>query len=185
MPKPKSSKKKSATSADTLTKKQSMRQWPFPIITVQVPWALLLVKGVKRTENRSFSIPPEWILKPVGIHVSSGFGSRDKLREWFGKRAVASALNEMQPYQRMAKDDRIQEMKRLCGHIIGICYFQPTPVGLSVDPFVDYPEATAYHWYVATYLPFQHPVPGHKGNLRWTFISKQSVMDRFMKELPV
>ena len=182
-------KKNETKDPDWLSTEESKGWLPFPILSVQIPWALLMIYGLKLIENRNQE-NVTWNGWPVAIYVplTTGRCSDKKLKEILQKPTVQNAFNRSALHQNMNADQLVEHLRSMQGKILGWVYFTREIPSDQSFPFYDYPIQTSHHWRIDKIERLDEPVDvarlGFKGRQSFAYINSKNIMRTFLKSVP-
>lgn len=129
-----------------------MEPLPRIAVSVQQPWAWLIVNGFKDVENRKWTLPGRYVGARVLIHASA--------RPGFSLAAAREILEEFHAIHGLSGGLRFPAEGRECGGIVGLVHF----AYCTSDHVSPWCAAGEWHWRIASArpLPFM-PCKGRLG----------------------
>ncbi len=137
---------------------------PSIAVSVQQPWAWLIVNGFKDVENRTWPLPPAYVGRRVLVHASQ--------RPRFNLAEARGLLEEIHARYGLRGGLRFPEVGRQTGGIVGMVRLVGCDQGHRVSPWA---ESGQWHWQLseAAPLPFM-PCKGRLGFFRVDYAAPET-----------
>ena len=147
------------------------------VLTIDNPWAYLIMRGKKVIENRPNKLPSDWIGCPVLIHASKkriNKTEREKTYELVEQMLKTDKEFWHFPLTDFVSFDQLMS-NNFNGKILCVVRFDETDIdatdGFASYNFYDIPNATRYHWRIGRRYVIDPAFDGWTGKQGFKFLS--------------